>query len=87
MCRRMAIRHQLCNHIKIHQKKCATAEHKTAMAGRSIWCEGAMRNLDEFTRCSRCRRRTEDMREAQEMKRELRDKFGIRDRNSRCFCM
>lgn len=50
------------------------------MAERSIWCKGGMRNLNEFTKCARCRRDT--VRE----KEGIRKKLGIKP-TTKCFCM
>lgn len=80
MCRKIAIRHRACNNVKVHRKKCAIAEQKTMEAGRSIWCKGGTRNLDEFTKCARCRTLTI------EIKHELRQKLGVKP-TTKCFCM
>ncbi|OBT75781.1 hypothetical protein VF21_05571 [Pseudogymnoascus sp. 05NY08] len=80
MCKQVAIRYKLCNHVKVHRHKCAIAKQQTFEAGRSIWCKGGVRNLEEFAKCKRCQRDTI------EIKQELRKKIGVKP-TTQCFCM
>jgi hypothetical protein len=94
----LAVRYKLCNCVKIHQKKCADAEKRSAEAERSIWCKGAMRNLEEFALCKKCRtqravrkekrqeQRQEFANNFREHRQELTETFRKKP-DSKCFCM